>query len=86
MTWWRKNGERFNIERLKGERLNEEMQAHIDFETQDNIEAGMPPEAARQAAMRKLATSCWREKNRAKSGAGYGRSGCGRTFATLYGA
>jgi hypothetical protein len=36
------------------ERLSDEIQAHIDFEIQENIEAGMPPEEARQAAMRKF--------------------------------
>jgi putative ABC transport system permease protein len=37
-----------------GERLKDEIQTHIDFETQENIEAGMPPEEARNAAMRKF--------------------------------
>jgi len=44
MIWW-KNG---------GERLKDEIQAHIDFEMQENLEAGMPPEEARYAAMRKF--------------------------------
>ena len=39
--------------RRKG-RLEDEIQQHIDFEVQENIEAGMPPEEARQAAMRKF--------------------------------
>jgi hypothetical protein len=38
--------------RNRGERLKDEMQAHIDFEIQENVEAGMPPEEARTAAMR----------------------------------
>jgi putative ABC transport system permease protein len=35
-------------------RLEDEMQEHIDLETQENIEAGMSPLEARQAAMRKF--------------------------------
>jgi len=42
MTWWRS----------KREQLRDEMQAHIDFEMQENIEAGMSTGEARQAAMR----------------------------------
>jgi putative ABC transport system permease protein len=38
----------------RGERLKDEIEAHIDFETRENIEAGMPPEEARHAAMRKF--------------------------------
>jgi macrolide transport system ATP-binding/permease protein len=34
--------------------LEEEIQQHIDFETQENIESGMSAEKARQAAMRKF--------------------------------
>jgi predicted permease len=44
MTWWKN----------KGERLKDEIQAHIDFEIQENMEAGMPAEEAREAAMRKF--------------------------------
>ena len=44
MTWSKK----------RDERLKDEIQAHIDFETQENIEDGMPPEEARHAAMRKF--------------------------------
>jgi putative ABC transport system permease protein len=36
------------------EELSEDIQEHIDRETQDNIERGMPPEEARQAARRKF--------------------------------
>ena len=36
------------------ERLEDEIRAHIDFETQENIEAGMSPQEARQAAMTKF--------------------------------
>jgi macrolide transport system ATP-binding/permease protein len=36
------------------DRLDEEIQQHIGFEVQENIEAGMSPEEARQAAMRKF--------------------------------
>ncbi|WP_254062562.1 ABC transporter permease [Acidobacterium sp. S8] len=36
------------------DRLEDEIQTHIDFETQENIEAGMTPEKARHAAMRKF--------------------------------
>src|ERR1700743_119925 len=34
--------------------LEDEIQTHIDLETQENIEAGMSPEEARHAAMRKF--------------------------------
>jgi predicted permease len=44
MTWWKS----------RGERLKDEIQAHIDFEIQENVEGGMPPEEARNAAMRKF--------------------------------
>lgn len=36
------------------QRLEDEMQEHIDLETQENIEAGMAPQEARQAAMRRF--------------------------------
>lgn len=42
MTWWKN----------KAERLQDEMKAHIDSEIQENIEAGMPPEEARHAAVK----------------------------------
>jgi putative ABC transport system permease protein len=35
-------------------RLEDEMQQHIDLETQENIDAGMAPAEARQAALRKF--------------------------------
>jgi putative ABC transport system permease protein len=38
----------------RDERLNDEIQAHIEYETQENIEAGMPPDEARRAATRKF--------------------------------
>jgi putative ABC transport system permease protein len=44
MIWWKK----------RGERLKDEIEAHIDIETQENIEAGMRPEEARHAAMKKF--------------------------------
>jgi predicted permease len=44
MTWWKNSGER----------LKDEIQAHIDFEIQENVEAGMAPEEARHAAMKKF--------------------------------
>jgi hypothetical protein len=44
MTWSKK----------RGEQLKDEIEAHIDFETRENIEAGMPPEEARHAATRKF--------------------------------
>jgi predicted permease len=40
--------------RNRSKRLLEEIDAHIEFETQRNIEAGMPPEEARNAAKRKF--------------------------------
>ena len=55
MTWWKN----------RGDRLNDEIQAHIDFEIQENIEAGMSPEQARHAAMRKFGNVLLaREKSR----------------------
>jgi hypothetical protein len=42
MTWWKS----------KREQLRDEMQAHIDFETQENIRSGMTPDEARYAAMK----------------------------------
>ncbi|HEY3458267.1 MAG TPA: ABC transporter permease, partial [Bryobacteraceae bacterium] len=44
MTWWRR----------RSDRLDDEMQQHIDFETEQNIAAGMPPGEARSAALRKF--------------------------------
>ena len=44
MTWSKKRGEVLKVE----------IEAHIDFEIQENIEAGMLPEEARLAAMRKF--------------------------------
>ncbi len=38
----------------EGGRLKDEMQAHIDIEIQENIEAGLSPQQARQAAMKKF--------------------------------
>lgn len=55
MTWWRE----------RGERLSGEIEAHIEFETQENIEAGMAPEEARLAAMRRFGNVLLaREKSR----------------------
>jgi putative ABC transport system permease protein len=49
----------------RGERLRDEIQAHIEFEIQENVEAGMPPEEARAAAMRKFGNVLLaREKSR----------------------
>lgn len=44
MPWWRRSTEQ----------LDDEMKKHIDFEAQQNIEAGMPPEEAYNAAKRKF--------------------------------
>jgi predicted permease len=44
MQWWKR----------KKERLEEEIRAHIELETQENIEIGMSPEEARHAAMKKF--------------------------------
>jgi putative ABC transport system permease protein len=55
MTWWKK----------RTDRLKDEIDAHIDFEIQENIEAGLPPEEARRAAMRKFGNvTLAREKSR----------------------
>jgi len=48
-----------------GERLKDEMQAHIDLEIQQNVEAGMPLDEARLVAMRRFGNVLWaREKSR----------------------
>ncbi len=39
------------------ERLESEIQEHIDLETRENMEAGMPPAEARQAAMRRFGSA-----------------------------
>jgi predicted permease len=44
MTWWKR----------RGERLDAEIQKHIEFETQENIERGMAPGEAHYAALRKF--------------------------------
>lgn len=44
MTWWKN----------RSDRLEDEIQTHIDLETRENLEAGMLPEEARHAAMRKF--------------------------------
>jgi hypothetical protein len=44
MNWWKR----------RGEQLNAEIQEHIEFETQQNISAGMSPPEARYAALRKF--------------------------------
>ena len=44
MTWWKR----------RGAQLDDEIRKHIDFETQENIEAGLSPDAARHAALRKF--------------------------------
>lgn len=55
MTWWKR----------RGDRLRDEMQQHIEFETQANIEAGLSPEEARYAALRKFgSTSLATEESR----------------------
>jgi predicted permease len=55
MDWWKS----------RKDRLEDEIQTHIELETQENIEAGMPPEQARHAAMRKFGNVLLaREKSR----------------------
>ena len=44
MTWWKR----------RGERLDDEIRQHIELETQENIDAGMTPSAARKAALKKF--------------------------------
>ncbi len=44
MNWWRR----------RSDHLRDEMQRHIEFEAQQNIDAGMSPEEARYAALRKF--------------------------------
>jgi macrolide transport system ATP-binding/permease protein len=55
MDWWKN----------RKDRLEDEIHTHIDLETQENIAAGMPPEQARHAAMRKFGNILLaREKSR----------------------
>src|SRR5215475_15875753 len=55
MDWWKS----------RKDRLEDEIQTHIELETQENIEAGMPPEQAQYAAMRKFGNVLLtREKSR----------------------
>ena len=44
MHWWKS----------RREQLEDEIQTHIDFEIQENLESGMSPKEARQAAMLKF--------------------------------
>ncbi len=44
MTWWKR----------RGNRLDDEIQEHIDFETRQNVAAGMPPADAHYAALKKF--------------------------------
>jgi putative ABC transport system permease protein len=44
MTWWKR----------RSDCLDDEIRKHIDFEIRENIEAGMPPDEARYAAVRKF--------------------------------
>jgi putative ABC transport system permease protein len=46
-----------NQQELRRKRLEDEMQQHIDLETQENIDSGMSPLEARQAAMRKFGSA-----------------------------
>ena len=49
----------------RGDRLQDEIQAHIEFEIQQNIDDGMPPEEARREAMKKFGNVLvTREKSR----------------------
>jgi predicted permease len=44
MSWWKR----------RGEQLNDEIQQHIEFDTRQNMAAGMASQEARQAALRKF--------------------------------
>src|SRR5581483_11151021 len=44
MTWWKR----------RADRLDDEIHKHIDFETQENIDAGMSSAEARYAALKKF--------------------------------
>jgi putative ABC transport system permease protein len=44
MTWWKR----------RSDRLDDEIQKHIDFETEQHVAAGMTPAEARSAALRKF--------------------------------
>jgi len=44
MAWWKR----------RSDQLDDEMQRHVEFETRENIDRGMPPDQARYAALRKF--------------------------------
>src|SRR5439155_16511886 len=57
MTWWRKLQLRFRAlfqKRKLDAEMDEEMRAHLEMQTQENLNAGMNPEEARYAALRQF--------------------------------
>jgi predicted permease len=50
--WWSKICSAFHLRRRMDGDLSDEMQAHLDLMTAENIERGMPPDEARAAARR----------------------------------
>src|ERR1700747_1780263 len=50
--WWSKISRSLHLRRGLDDDLSDEMRAHLDFITQENIERGMPPDEARSAARR----------------------------------
>jgi hypothetical protein len=66
------------------EDLDEDIREHIERETQDNIERGMPAEEARYAAVRKFGNiTRVKEERRARFGLFPGSKSCCRMFATV---
>ena len=57
MTWWRKLQLRlralFQKPKLDAE-MDEEMRLHIELQTQENLDAGMNPEEARDTVLRQF--------------------------------
>ena len=88
MRWWHQF--LFRLERIVHWReadqdLEEEIRSHIEFETQDNMERGMPPEeASRVARIRFGSAALAKEDSRAVWGFLW-PSGSGRICATARG-
>jgi predicted permease len=63
-TWWSKIARAFQRRDGLAEELNEEMQAHLEFLIERNVERGMPAEEALLAARRELGnTTLMRERS-----------------------
>jgi hypothetical protein len=62
--------------------LLDEIEEHIELETQENVDAGMSQEAARRATMRKFGNPLTAVEDSSEVWAGFGWSGWRRMCAT----